>query len=802
MSGTSSPHSGLTRRSFLKATGAAAGALGLAGAGAMTATEGWLAPTQAHADGGDERRAYTYHQFHCGNACAIACTVRNGRLVSVQPNDCCSEHSKTMCLRAASEIQHIYGDHRIQTPLKRVGERGSNEFVPVSWDEALDDLCDTIRNLQKEHGRNCVLVSASSESNFPWLASVLGAQQDKSSGIDLGIGNGLDPAIGNSFPACATCEARDWVNSKMVLTVGSNYLESSLATARQFFEAKEAGARMVTVDPYFSVTAGKSDQWIPIVPGTDAALFLGMATVMLQENIYDEEFVLSHTSFPFLVDTETGLLVREHASGSEDIPETGAQNPFYVWDASTNAKVPYEAEGAAPALEGEFEADGTRYATVFTLFKKAQEAYSASWAEGVCGIPAATIEELARAYADGPACLALGWGGNEKFTNADIAGHAAAVLAALTGNIGRKGAGVGVFVGGWWNGRVGALGSWKLPEDMAPAKLEMPISAMRTESNSIRAAVFCGDVLQQRMANMGKSTAWAQGLDLIVSIDPYFTEGAKWADYVLPACSRFECDEDVGNVKSCNNTIVLQGKVIDPLFEAKTDFWIGKEIARRFGADRHLPRTSEEWVTNVLASSPDPSLSRLTIDKLSETQGVHSLAGIEEPRREFLDLAFKTPSTRMDVYYENMVEFGQALPSYESPTEAGEDNPLKRRYPLQLSNARTRYRIHNQFNDAKWLQQYGELRLELNPVELERRGLSTGDTVEVFNDRGSFSCLVQANEAVRPGCARMFEGQTADYLVAGNMQNVTNDSEPARRTAFRYGAVIPFSDTVVEIRKA
>lgn len=156
----------------------------------------------------------------------------------------------------------------------------------------------------------------------------------------------------------------------------------------------------------------------------------------------------------------------------------------------------------------------------------------------------------------------------------------------------------------------------------------------------------------------------------------------------------------------------------------------------------------------------------------------------------------------MDVYYDALVEYGQALPAYEPPLEAHAGNKLAETYPLQLANVRTRYRIHNQFNDAKWIQQFAEPRIELNPSEMEKRGLATGDAVEVFNDRGSFKCRVKANESIRPGSARMFEGQTADFLIEGNVQNVTNDGYVERGAELMCGPVIPFSDTLVEIKKA
>lgn len=793
----------VTRRGFIK--GAAAVGVGVAAAGsaagALMSSEGWLVP--AHADDAGERTAYTYHQYHCGGMCPLACTVRDGRMMMVQPNHCCDDRYETICLKGVSEVQHIYGDHRIQTPLKRTGERGSGEFAPISWDEALDALCDTLKDIQREHGRDSVVVCSGEEANFPWLAATLGAQVDETAGIDVGIGNGLDPAIGfGGGYAMATCEARDWVNSAMVLNVGSNFLESSLPNARLFFEAQEAGTRMVTVDPHFSTTAGKSDEWVPITPGTDAALFLGMISVILDEKLYDEGFVLNHTSLPFLVDASTGLLVRDHAADpSAKEPETGEQNPFFVWDAVPSAKTAYTA-AAKPVLEGSFTADGVSCATVFTLMKQQQAAYTPAWAEGVTSVPADTIAKLAREYAKGPACLALGWGGNDKMGNADIAGHAAALLAALTGNISKVGAGVGVFVGGIWNGYSGALGAWPLPEDMKPAESEMAIFDMRDNKTNVRAAIFCGDVIQQHIANLSKTEEWARSLDLIVTIDPYFTEGAKWADIILPACSRFENDAEVGSVKVGYNNIVLQNKVIDPLFEAKTDFWIGKEIAKRFGVDHHLPATPEEWVSTVLSTSKDPSIAALTIDKINDAQGVYPLAGIEEPRREFMDFAYATPSARLDVYYDNLASYGQALPVWEPPLEARADNELVKTYPLQLANVRTRYRIHNQFNDAKWIQQFAEPRIELNPSEMDSRNLVAGDAVEVFNDRGSFKCYVKANDSVRPGSARMFEGQTADYLIEGNLQSVTNDGYVKRGHELMCGPVVPFSDTLVEIKKA
>ena len=144
MSETSSPHRGLTRRGFLKASGVAAGALGLAGAASMTTSDGWLAPAKAYAEP-EERVAHLCHQFHCLGGCCLKCTVRDGRIAKIEPNDALEKDDQRICLRGINEVQHVYAADRIQTPLKRVGERGEGKFDQISWDEAIKTIADAIK---------------------------------------------------------------------------------------------------------------------------------------------------------------------------------------------------------------------------------------------------------------------------------------------------------------------------------------------------------------------------------------------------------------------------------------------------------------------------------------------------------------------------------------------------------------------------------------------------------------------------------------------------------------------------------
>lgn len=194
-------------------------------------------------------------------------------------------------------------------------------------------------------------------------------------------------------------------------------------------------------------------------------------------------------------------------------------------------------------------------------------------------------------------------------------------------------------------------------------------------------------------------------------------------------------------------------------------------------------------------------MSDLTVEKIAENGAVWPVPDRETIREVVPDQVFPTPSGRMELYYDSLVDFGQELPQWESCEEIANEE-LRARFPLQLTNTRTRFRIHNQFYDSDWLQLLYQPLIALNPTDMESRGLVTGDIVKVYNDRGSFKVYVAANSAIRSGSARIYEAATGDYTVEGNLQSVTNNTMIERGYALMCGPVIPFSDTLVEIEKA
>ena len=790
MSGVNNSQGGITRRSFLKASGAAAGALGLAGAAGMTDASSWLASASAD-QAADEKVVYTLHQFMCTGNCSLKCTVRDGRLSKIEPNDHVEKRYQRCCMKGISEIEHVYSPDRLQTPLKRVGERGANEFVPITWDEARDIIGEELKKAWDAYGKQSVYVSKSNEPRFELLTPLLGAGTGVEPGIDRGVGNGLDPSMGGDGFGNATSESRDWVNTKTLIMTGCNYLETSMMQASFFFDAKEAGCDIIVVDPHFSTTASKACEWVPIKPGTDPALFLGMVTYVLDNGLYDEDFMRKHTSFPFLVNAEDGTLLRAGEG----------ETAYLVWDAATNTAVPYEQAVDTAALEGAFEVDGVRCTTVFSQLKATQAPYTTAWAAEKTGIAQEKIEELARKYAtSGPSVIAHGQGGSDKYSNPDVEGHAIALLVALTGNVGIPGGSVGQFVGG--QGYSAALAVWELPEEFAEAELPLRADLFPVEENDVHVIISLGNTLQQYYANMNVTKEWLKSLDFILHVGMYYEDSVAWADVVLPVCSKFEDTVQHGIVRSAFNHILLSEKCIDPLFESRPDFEVQRLILESVGLDQYLPENAEAYVRFQLENSEDPMLEGITLEKLAENHCSMPLPGTEEPRIGYVDRQFKTPTGRMEVYYENMTPVDQALPTWVDNDEVYEGNPLAEKYPLQLTQTRTRFFIHSHFRAAKWLQQFYTPYLEMNPADLADRGIQDGDVVEIFNDRGSFKAPVRANAAIRPGSSRIYEAAWSKHVVEGNFQNVTNNRLSDRHEYLLTGAPIPFNDTLVEVKKA
>lgn len=804
MSGASSPHSGLTRRSFLKASGAAAGTFGLVGAAGMLTADEWLAPLQAHAEP-KEHVAYLCHQFHCLSGCCLKCTARDGRLVLIEPNDAVDKDDRRICLRGISEVQHVYSIDRIQTPLRRVGERGEGVFEAITWDEAITTIADAVKEAQEKYGESAFFFRKSTEASvahgFEFLPALLHADTGSKWGLDRGQANGFDPGVG-AFAFLPSNSMAEWSKASTIINLGNNLLESGITWSKALFEAKEAGATVITIDPRFSPTASKSHQWIPVKPGADAALVLGMIQCIIDRAWYDEEFMVANTSMPFLVDEKTGVVLGKTEEIVDEVTgeATEVKVPL-VWNAATAATAYCDEEGIAPALEGSHTVDGIQATTEFDLLKKQMAPYTLAWASETTGLDEEVIEGLADRYANGgPAIINFGLGGPDKYTNADILGHALAVVTALTGNYGKEGTGTG-FYGAGGAFHAGEMKAWSLPEEFVPGDTGLAMYDMPYTDNNVHVALTFGDAFTLEAADANRMLEWVKGLDFFAICDIYHSSAVDYADIVLPACTKFESEEDVTVVRDSKNYIALGQKVIDPLFESKSDLQIERLLAKEWGYEGYLPETYEELARHMLSEVSD-NMEGITFEALQNNQGVMRLVGSEEQLAGHREQIYATPTTKMELYYEDLLEEGQAFPHYENPNEAYDENAAKEQYPLVFMQGKTRFRIHAYYSASSWLQEYYGPHIDMSSEDAAARGIADGDDVEVFNGRGSFVCRAVVNAGIQQGTLFMAETTYNHYYKEGFLQNVTNAHRQERAYKLTFGPQIPYNDTLVEVKKA
>ena len=802
MSGIKSTDVNTTRRGFLKAA-SVVGMAGALGTSSMMTACSWLAPSDT-STAVEEKIIGTYHQCHCRGNCTIKARVRDGRLCQILPNDKAGEGFHKVCVKGLNEVQHVYSSQRLQTPLKRVGERGEGKFESITWDEAMEYFAEEIQKVWDKYGKTSVFFWAPTENSadVSELPKLLGATVSGVTGIDIGYSNGtselynITPVSGNGVSSSGVLDIRDYVNTKTHICIGSNFVESGLPHCSAYFDGLDAGMYSYIVDPNFTSTASKASEWVPIEPGTDPAFFLGLIAAIVEKGWVNEEFCKAHTTFPFLISTVDGKLQRDHTAvdGEED-----DQNPYLCLTADGNLTNHLDSIDNI-SLEGSIVIDNVEYVTVYSQLLENAKTQTVAWAAQTTGISEEKFYEMADRIANhGPSRIDVGFGGGDRFQNSDIAGHAAGIVCSLTGNFSKYGSGLGLAYNGSYD-QSSILGSWSLPSTMKSTKYKKTLFYLPYDKDSnIHALITWGD-LQQHFGALEDVWEWTKTLDFFVYADIYNMTTAAYADLILPICTRFECEEEIGSIKTARWHLSLRQKCIEPLFESKSDFAASLAIAKALGLEDAMPKSAEERARYMLSKATNAKVAGYTIEDLQANDNVLPYKDFNKALKpKFSTYAYGGPANRLNVYYSTLVDYDQALPIWEAPCESVEQTP---EYPLRFLSVKSRYRLHNQFCDSTWTQMYARTVLEMNPADLAERGLNNEDQVEVYNARGSFGCAVIGNECVRRGTVKILQGEWSKYMTFGNVQNVANSDITKRGYALPNGPVLLYNETLVQVKKA
>jgi anaerobic selenocysteine-containing dehydrogenase len=809
----------IDRRRFLK--GAAGAVAGIGAATVLPVRNPPAAPSGRDYDVPAsllvDRIVRTTCSPNCTGSCGQLAFVRDGVIVKIQqaadyPDPA---YNPRGCMKGLSYVNHVYGDDRIRTPLIRTGERGTGEFREATWDEVLDRIADDLRRIGETWGWDTIHVfgqvpgSGYIQKGANYRASAaLGLTHGTSFDFngDLPMGMPITFGVQN-----AEHEAKDWANSRFLLLVGSNPVETRIPDVHFIFDALEKGARLVVIDPSFSPTAAKADAHLRIRPGTDAALALALCRQVIEDGAWDADFMRACTDAPLLVRADTGVRLRE-----ADLVVGGAGDRFVAWDEAAGAPLVVGTErlgfpaGARPALEGVRRiplADGSGVDATpgFALVREELDRWTPEAAEAVTGVPAEMIVRVARAYAAAkPAAILMG-GGSNHWYHGDLTGRAFALLATLTGNIGKSGGGFSVYVG-QYKVRVNTAPWWNAGETKAKVVPTVYFVRGRTETmhpdvpypkNGWHGLVctFANMFVQSMDVNRLHETL--RGLDLVVVVDHQMTETVKWADVVLPATTWYEKTDLTAT--PLHPFLQLQQAAIDPVGEARSELWMWREIVRRIDpakAAELFEMDEEEAIEAILAAGSEPGgpTEGITLEMLKAGPVRLNVPDPDVPfRKQVEDLvpfpprslpaalektAAFIPTRRIEFYKEEarFRELGETVPTYRPPFDDTVHDPAE--WPLILLTPHSKWRIHSTYANNPWLAEIhgGKPEVFISPEDAAARGLATGDPIRVWNTRGEVVAWTHVSESEQPGSVTLYEGWWPRQFLRGKGVNELTSS--------------------------
>ncbi len=740
-----------SRRAFIKGSAA-----GLAGVGLGTAF-GQSFPGLQDVGSGKLRRVVVNTAFG-----PLWATVEYGRVANVAP--------LSQDFGFNSNIQgmpdRVYNKSRIRYPMVRRdflknreksdrSLRGHEDFVRVSWDDAMALVAAEMERVKNAYGNSSFYTAKSSwgtnhahlHRNEPMLHKLFNLY----GGASNFVGSYSTGALYVIFPMIAWSNytaATDWPtlrkNAKKIVLWGCDPLvngrvQSLGYNTSQWLDLKGAGIDVVAIDPLYNNTARHlGADWLQIHSNTDVALALGLMHTLYTEKLHDQKFLDTYTV------------------GFDKFKD-------YLLGAS----------------------DG--------------QAKDAAWAAGVTGVPAAKIQQLARDMASTRTMIACGWS-IQREHHGEQGPWALATLAAMLGQIGLPGGGLS-FGYHYSDGgmpkpnmpTVQGFSAGKNPVDVIfpialfsdvflnPGKT-IDFKGGKITYPDIRLAYGLGGNYFTHQQNTNRLIEAYQHVETIIQGEPWWTPSARFADIVLPAVSSFERN-DLGQV---GNLIVASHKAVDPLFEARSDYDVLSELADRLDISQPFNEGNDEmgWLRQFYEVAKKQGQARgvsmpdfdtfwngdgILQFKLGAGDYVHMADFRADPATNPLG----TPSGRIEIYSETIASYHYddcpGHPTWLEPVEwVGGATATK--YPLALDSKHNMYRIHSQM-DNTWLRDLYKIvdrePIYINSKDAAARGISTGDVVRVFNDRGETLAGALVTDDIRAGVVLLHEGSWYDPQQPG-----------------------------------
>lgn len=811
----------ISRRTFLAATAAGTAGLALAGCGNTLVPVGADLNAAAANQEGTWIPAACWH--NCGGRCHNKALVVDGVVIRQKTDD---NHPDTLdypqqrgCPRGRSQRHQCFGADRLKYPMKRKhwepggGDkslRGKDEWVRISWDEALDYVAEEIKRIYADHGPESVLCFTKGQNEIGKLLKLMGGHSTVWDTASFGT-YGLNvtklglPTVDFSFfvDGCPSINDRlELQKSDTIVLYGMNSAWASPGTPMYYAaQIKKAGAQFIYVGPDYNQTASSLDaRWIQVRPGTDTAFMLAVIYVML----------------------------------TEDDPVT---NPLIDWDFLNRYTVGFDASHL-PA-----DATTTENLKDYVLGKYDNIPKTPQWAEEICGTPVEDTLYFARAIGKNHKVALLHSYAPARCNGAENFPQLFMTLGAVGGHMGKSGHCCGAsyyshaFNGGPTLVNAGYAG---LPDFINPVatSISAPVSwkailegeynyAVHGHSQSLQFQPGVKKKIDIRMmyyevaADLQTTTNVREGInahrkvDFVVTNASFLTTPAKYSDIVLPVTTLWE---RLGSVSALNNREMLQiySQVTQPLYEAKDDDWICAELAKRLGVDplKIYPIDQKQQFFNQIAGStivhedgktsgPLVTITEADIAEWGVTgtpqQGVIGLKEFKEqgvyqvkrrPGDNYGYIAYESyikdpesnrlpsQSGKFEIYCQwkgdtlNALKYSDTeykpYPTYIRPLEGYEDTfadwntKVKGDFPYQVFTPHYLRRSHTVFDNIPQLREAFPNPAFISARDAAEKEVKNGDTILIWSAHGKILRQACLTETLMPGCIALPHGPWPD----------------------------------------
>jgi len=620
-------------------------------------------------------------------------TVENGRAVRIQGDP---DHPVTqgfLCTKVNRYIERTYHHDRLTHPLRRVGPKGSGKFEPVSWDEALREIAARLQEVIRDHGAESILPYSyagtmgylQGESMDRRFFHSLGASKLDRTICSTAGGAGMRMTVGANIGADTEAVGQ----SDLILLWGTNTLTANPHLWPFVLQAREKGAPVICIDPIRTRTARQCDEWIPIRPGTDAALALGMMHVLFAEHLKDDDFLAQHTSGAEQLCARAMEWTPERASATTGIPADTIVSLARRYGRSKNAfiRVNYGLQRHAGG--------GMAVRTIACL-----PAITGHWRHPGGGVQLSTsknfsynVTKLHRVDA-GPPTRTINMirlGDALTLPDAGVGGPPVKALVVYNSN----------------------------PGAVAP------------DLNAVRRGLGRDDLFT-------------------VVLEHFQTDTADWADFVLPATTQLE-HWDV-HLAYGHHYATLNRPAIAPIGEALPNTEIFRRLARAMGLTQDYFADDDLTLIRQALDSDQEKMRGVTFEALMERGWVRlNLPTPYAPfaTGKFLTPSGKCEFYSERLAQMGFDPLPTYIPPYESPER---DPELMAQWPLTLISSPAHQFLNSSFVNVDSLRRsVGKPECIIHPDDAAPRGIRTGDEVDIRNGRGAFTVIARVDEGIRRG---------------------------------------------------